>query len=104
MFRMSPLRDPLEPADAARHRSPTSASAPQAALPWRIKGRRVAPEVEPPLDIESIIARGHSKVMDHYYQLLRSPSLTAAERADIEARIAREEKYWLEQQPFGNAP
>ena len=54
---------------------------------------------EPPIDIESFIARGHVKVMNYFHYLLRNPRLTPAERAEIEAAIARERKYWLDQQP-----
>ncbi len=49
------------------------------------------------IDISSIIARGHSKIIGHYRQLLNR-DLTPAERADIEARIAREEHAWFGQQ------
>ena len=38
------------------------------------------------IDTSSIIARGHSKIIGHYRQLLNR-DLTPAERADIEARI-----------------
>lgn len=64
--------------------------------------RRIVPlqAPEPPIDVERILARGHSKVIGHYLRLLRNPGLTPMERADIEARLLREENAWLERQAF----
>jgi hypothetical protein len=58
---------------------------------------------EPPIDIAGIIARGHSKVVGHYRQLLGSPGLTPAERADIESRLALEENARFDQKPYQTA-
>ena len=86
-----------ELAGAARHartpfasasRNSASAFGANKAIPFETR--------DPPIDVAAIVARGHAKVIGHYRRLLRHPGLTAAERADIEARLAREEKACLD--------
>jgi hypothetical protein len=49
-------------------------------------------EQELPVDVASIMAGGHAKVIDHYRRLLKNPGVTPSERADIEARLRDEER------------
>lgn len=99
MFRMKSLRAKPEPTHVSRHWIP-SGNPTSHSPTWRTHERRFAQL--PPLDVENIAARGHAKVLDHYHQILRSQGLTPEERADIEARIAREERYWIDYQ--GRSP
>lgn len=96
MFRASSLRRNPDLGQAAPHWSRIGERASEPALPFRSNERHFCEDLERPFDVESIVARGHAKVLAHYHQLLRSPGLAPEERADIEARIAREENYWIE--------
>ncbi len=96
MFRASSLRRSPDFAQAARDWSGNSGRASEPALPFRTNNRYFHDGLERPLDVETIVARGHAKVLAHYHQLLQSPGLAPEERAEIEARIAREESYWVE--------
>jgi hypothetical protein len=41
-------------------------------------------------DLESFVTRGYAKIVTHYERVLANPNLTQDERADLEARLARE--------------
>jgi len=41
-------------------------------------------------NVTGFVARSHAKVIGHYNRLLAIPSLTPAERADLESRLAHE--------------
>ena len=52
--------------------------------------RRGAYQEDGPTDVPTFIEKTHSKVIAHYRRLLTNADLTSEERADLEARVARE--------------
>lgn len=96
MFRTDPLHKKAELNQAAPHWSQIGVRASEPARPFWTDERYGRQNLDHPHEVESIVARGHAKVLAHYRLLLRSPGLAPEERADIETRIARGENYWLE--------
>ena len=47
-------------------------------------------EDDPNTNLASFIERSHAKVIGHYQHILANADLTPAERADLEARLARQ--------------
>lgn len=51
-----------------------------------LRGRKM------PNDVDAFLIRGHQKVIEHYKQLLGSPSLSEAERRVIVENLARQQR------------